>query len=230
MINSPSAGRILFDAVLHVDHSLNVVTTDHPVQTGANISDHAYKENDEVTLEIGMSDAAVSSGGSNRSVNAYQTLRSIAANRELVTLVTRLNTYPNMLIVSLSAPDDYTTMFGLRATVSFKQIKIVSVSTVQVQQTVSADKPTAPAASSGGGGGSQSAPAKKTPSSPKPSTPKKKSKKKSVLASLAGKAKTNPPVKTNKSPVKASSSKVRKIANTKSKFKKSKYKTVALKA
>lgn len=221
MINSPSAGRILFDAVLHVDHSLNVVTTDHPVQTGANISDHAYKENDEVTLEIGMSDAAVSSGGSNRSVNAYQTLRSIAANRELVTLVTRLNTYPNMLIVSLSAPDDYTTMFGLRATVTFKQIKIVSVSTVQVQQTVSADKPTAPAASSGGGGGSQPAPAKKTPSSPKPSTPKKQS----VLASLAGKAKTNPPVKTNKSPVKASSSNVGKIANTKSK-----YKMVALKA
>ena len=58
MIVSPTYGRFIFDAVFSTDHSANATVTQHPVQSGASISDHAYMEPDEVSVEIGMTDTA----------------------------------------------------------------------------------------------------------------------------------------------------------------------------
>lgn len=141
MIVSPTYGRFVFDAVFSTDHSANLTATQHPVQTGASVSDHAFMEPDEVSVEIGMTDTAASvSGGASRSVNAYTQLRAIMELREPVTLITRLKTYRNMLITSISAPDDYKTMNALRASIYFQQINMVSVSTVTVQETVTSSK------------------------------------------------------------------------------------------
>lgn len=142
MIVSPTHGMFVFDAVFSTEHRLNITTTQHPVQQGASISDHAYIEPDEVSIEVGMSDAAISAGGESHSVNAYEQLRAIAEARRPVTLVTRLHTYSNMVITSLSAPDDKTTMNALKATVYFQKINIVAVATMRVQQTVSGSKTT----------------------------------------------------------------------------------------
>ena len=139
MIESPTCGQFFFDAVFSTEHRSNVTVTEHPVQVGAPISDHAYQEPDEVTLEIGMSDV-MTGVGSDHSVNAYNTLRQIMSLREPVKLVTRLWTYQNMVLTSISAPDDQTTMYGLKATIMFKSVNIVSVSIIKVQQTVSASK------------------------------------------------------------------------------------------
>ena len=141
MIISPSFGNFIFDAVFNTDHSANATVTQHPVQSGASISDHAYMEPDEVSVEIGMTDAAAGvSGGASRSVNAYSQLRAIMELREPFTLITRLKTYQNMLITSISAPDDYKTMYALRASIYFQQVHVVSVSTVTVQETVTSSK------------------------------------------------------------------------------------------
>ena len=145
MIDSPTYGQFTFDAVFHTDHAAALAVTGHPVQTGASIADHAYMEPDEITAEIGMSDAAVDVSDGH-SVNACARLRAIMESREPFTLITRLRTYPNTLITSISVPDDYTTMHALRASVRFQQIQMVSVSTVTVQQATSGSK----SASSGG--------------------------------------------------------------------------------
>lgn len=142
MIVSPTHGRFVFDAVFSTEHRLNITTTQHPVQQGASISDHAYIEPDEVSIEIGMTDAAITAGESSHSVNAYNQLRAIAEERQPVTLVTRLHTYTNMVITSLSAPDDNTTMNALKASIYFQKINIVSVATMKVQQTVSGSQTT----------------------------------------------------------------------------------------
>ena len=196
MINSPSFGRVVFDAVLRTDHNGTVQVTQHPVQTGASISDHAFCNPDELQLEIGMSDAAVNaSGGPGRSVNAYKTLRAIMDKRELVTVVTRLNTYSNMLITAISSPDDYTTMFGLRASIYFTQVKIVNVSTVTVQQTVSGTKPPASGGTGGGGGGTGGGGGSTSPAKPTTTTTPPKQ---SVLSQIAAKVKTATTVTTTK--------------------------------
>ena len=49
-----------FDAVLNVSTEHTAVVTSHPVQTGANISDHMYLEPVQITMEIGMSDCMAS--------------------------------------------------------------------------------------------------------------------------------------------------------------------------
>ena len=148
MIDSPTFGRFVFDAVFKTDHTANVTLTQHPVQSGAYVSDHSYLDPDEVGIEIGMSDAAENATDSSHSVNAYTQLRAIMEAREPVTLVTRLKTYQDMVITSISSMDDYTTMYALRASIYFQHVRIVNVATVRVQQTISSSK--SPSQSSGG--------------------------------------------------------------------------------
>lgn len=139
MLVSPTFGSFFFDAVFNTDHFASLTVTQHPVQSGASISDHAFMEPDEVSIEIGMSDAA-SGALDSHSVNAYTQLRAIMELREPVTLITRLKTYSSMVITSISAPDDVKTMYALRATISFRKVNIVNVSTVTVQETVTSSK------------------------------------------------------------------------------------------
>jgi len=128
-----------FDAVLSTEHKGSVTVTSHPVQFGASVTDHAINDPDEVMLSIGMTDA-MENVGANHSVNAFTQLRAIKEARRPVTLVTRLGSYENMLITSLSAPDDYTTMNALKAQIIFTGIEVVQVGVVTVQQTVTASK------------------------------------------------------------------------------------------
>lgn len=160
MIDSPTHGRFVFDAVFKTDHNASAIVTQHPVQTGAAVSDHAYMEPDEISIEIGMSDAALSASGSGHSVNAYAQLRAIMDERLPVTLITRLRTYDNMVITSITTTDDYTTMNALRATIFFQRVRIVRVATIKIQQTVSASK--SPQASTSG----SSSPNQSTPQQP----------------------------------------------------------------
>ena len=165
-----SSGTLYFDATLHVDHNSSVTVTEHAVQTGAVISDHAIVDPQEISLEIGMTDTK---GGDGSSAQAYQQFLSVMKQREPCTVVTRLGTYQNMVLTSISAPDDYTTMKALKATLIFKQVRIVSVATVKIQDAVSGSKPST---------GSPSQPA--TPETQKPETPSEKKpeeKKQSVL-------------------------------------------------
>ena len=141
MIITSSNEKFTFDAVLSVEHKSSVTVTQHPVQYGASITDHAINDPDEVMLSIGMTDVATGVG-SNHSVNAFTQFKAIKEARKPVTLVTRLYRYENMLITSLSAPDDYTTMNALKANIILTHLEIVKVATVTVQQTVSSSKTT----------------------------------------------------------------------------------------
>lgn len=139
MATGPSIGSVFFDAVFSTTHEANVTITTQPVQSGANIADHAYLEPDSVTMEIGMSDAS-EGAGANHSVNAYAMLRAVMEAREPISLYTRLKSYTNMIVVSISATDDYTTANALKASVMLQKILIVNVATVTVQQTVTSSK------------------------------------------------------------------------------------------
>ena len=135
-------GGLYFDAILKTDHTSKLTMTDHPVEVGANITDHSYVEPDEVSIEVGMSDSGIGvgrSGGGSRSVNAFQELRKLQRDRQPMTVVTRLNTYRNMLISSITAPDDYTTMHAMKAVVMLREIIMVQTATVSVSPRASAE-------------------------------------------------------------------------------------------
>lgn len=140
-------GNYAFDACFSIDHETNLTITEQPVQTGASISDHAYEEPKQVIFDIGMSDVMESevSGQfedkASRSVSAYTILRTLQSQRLPIQVATRLAVYQNMLVATISAPDDITTCNGLRATVTLQEVIVVEVSTVKIsaRAQVSAD-------------------------------------------------------------------------------------------
>lgn len=131
-------GGWFFDAVMREEHTTKIKMTEHPVQTGANIVDHAYMEPATLTMEIAMSDCMATmvkgqfTKGPTKSVSAYQLLLSLQQARLPYQVHTRLNLYKNMLIEEITAPDDYKTQFGMRCTVTLKEIFVVEVSTTTV--------------------------------------------------------------------------------------------------
>jgi len=131
-------GGWFFDAFLRVDHTSKLTITEHPIQVGAAITDHAYMEPAELVMEIGMSDAATSlvngqfANGWSRSVKAYEVLAELQKQRIPIQVVTRLKVYQNMLIETISVPDDYKTLYSLKVTVSLREIMVATVKTVKL--------------------------------------------------------------------------------------------------
>jgi hypothetical protein len=144
----------VFDAVLELDHEQAMETTNHPVQTGASLTSHAYLQPATVTMSILMSDvvqqystgqqgsaiaqggaspstAAPFSGNGSKSVAAYQTLLSLQSARQPLTVTTRLRSYQNMMITAISPREDHKTITGLRVRVTFKQIITGAATTAQ---------------------------------------------------------------------------------------------------
>lgn len=122
-----------FDAFLKESHTGSVRVTDHPVQGGMNISDHAYNLPDSLTIEVFASDSMDSVKTNQfktygtKSVSVYETLRDLKERRVLVSVRTRLRYYENMIIENMTVTDDYKTAYSLKCTVSFRQIMIASV-------------------------------------------------------------------------------------------------------
>ena len=127
----------IFDAYIKTEHTRSVRLTENPVQSGAAVVDHSYNEPQKLTIQLAMTDAAVSvggrfSGGEGRSVNAYKTLVRIMTAREPITVTTRLGTYRNMVIIQMTATETKDTMTGLDCTVTMQEIITATVSIVKV--------------------------------------------------------------------------------------------------
>ena len=135
-----------FDAVLRTEHSNARRLTQHPVQTGSNITDHSFRVPSRLIMEIGMSDAmscytpyadvngfggfiskSSSSYDQNKSVNTYGTLRKLQDSGLPLIVATRLHTYKTMIIENISAREDIKTSHGLRATITFQEIMLATV-------------------------------------------------------------------------------------------------------
>jgi hypothetical protein len=140
-----NVGGFFFDAVLRLDHVRKATITKHPVEDGANISDHAFMEPMTLSMEIGMSDVCASfingqfAQNSSRSVSAFDVLERLQNEFRPLTVQTRLKTYRNMLIETITAPDDFMTMNGLRVSVGFTEVKTVKTATVAMPNRTSAD-------------------------------------------------------------------------------------------
>lgn len=132
----------------HVDE-MDIV--DHPVEQGAQISDHAYMRPPEVIIECAWSNTPRPSGGflgslstamegtnagvqsiitgnsPNQVRDVYQKLLQLQASRVLIEVVTGKRTYVNMLVRSLIVETDKQTENVLKVTVTLRQLLIASV-------------------------------------------------------------------------------------------------------
>lgn len=76
--------------------------------------------------------------GDGRSAAMWKSLRSMQLARVPITVETRLQTYHNMLIEELSAPDDVKTLHALSCTVRLKEIIFANVAETEISTRASA--------------------------------------------------------------------------------------------
>jgi len=114
--------------------------TEHPVEKGAEISDHAFKRQPEVVIKCGWSNSeikaltdtlqAIFEGGSLPTADyistVYSQLLALQEKRTPFTVVTSLRTYDNMLFRSLAVIRDQKTGAAMSVTATLKQVRIVS--------------------------------------------------------------------------------------------------------
>jgi hypothetical protein len=132
-----SLGGLLFDAWLRLQHNTSLTITQHPVESGAAITDHSFSNPTRFSFELGVSSCALpvlpsEVGGASRPIRAYNNLLKKQESRELLRLVTKYNTYENILIESMDAIDDYTTQNVLKVNVNCVKVIIVNTKLVLV--------------------------------------------------------------------------------------------------
>lgn len=148
------AGFITIDAKRSIDTIVAHVTleevgtdelqiTDHPVEQGAEITDHAYKKNPEVVIRCGWSNAslagvvnsfkglfsALTGGdafGSDYVSSVYNQLLALQQSRQPFDVSTGKRIYTNMLMRSLTQTTDPTSEYTLMVTAVFRQVLIVN--------------------------------------------------------------------------------------------------------
>lgn len=138
-------GLIIPSVVISEKHSDTLEITEHPVETGAPVSDHAYKRPSEVVMEVGFSGGGslldfidTSSLGLTLSLSpreTYQQILDLQASRIPFDVVTGKRLYSNMLIRAIEVTTDRTSENVLMAVLTLREVIIT-----QTQQITVADK------------------------------------------------------------------------------------------
>lgn len=123
-------GSITAQVVVEEKHVDEITITDHTVEKGSQLSDHAYKRPEQVTLTIGWSEAIsfdpLNFPGFTRGSlsDLYQALLTLQASFEPFTLVTGKRTHESMLIQSIAETTNEKTEHLLLLTVVCRQVII----------------------------------------------------------------------------------------------------------
>lgn len=123
--------------VIISESTTDVLTiTKQPVQQGASITDHAYKEPTLLTMTALFKDNDVrgvltpfSSSGLRE---LYQKLLELQISRSPFIITTPKRIYNSMLLATLSQVTDKNTENCLSVTMSFQEVVLVSIGTIQV--------------------------------------------------------------------------------------------------
>lgn len=119
-------GGITFDVVIEEHHEDSLEITEHPVEQGAAISDHAWRRPATVILRAGVSDASGGQGdGGQKAQDVYDRLLALQAAREPFDIVTGRRLYQSMLLETLTTTTDATTGHALIVTAECREVVIV---------------------------------------------------------------------------------------------------------
>lgn len=141
LLNVWNLNGYVFDAFLRMQHDSGLVITQHPVQTGAAITDHSYVNPKKFTFEVGVTDCArpiivpngkVIRANPTRYQAAYNVLVNMQENRNLLYLVSKYGFFENILIENISIPDDSTTQGAIKATVTLTEVILANARTITV--------------------------------------------------------------------------------------------------
>ena len=123
-----SIAGVVPQAVIQEHHTDRMTITQHPVEKGADISDHAYKMPSTVSMRCAWSKSGSLFNfgfGTTDADQVYKNLRAIQDARTPIDVVTGKRSYQNMLIKSLDVMTDAATENSLIIDAVFQQVIIV---------------------------------------------------------------------------------------------------------
>ncbi len=127
---------VVVDCTLSEGHSRELEITEHPVEDGANIADHARLKPDALSLEVVLSNTVIAGPADpGRAEEAYAQLRLLQEQRKLITVVTSLRVYENMMLTLLSTPRSAKEGNAIRCQVTLRNIRLVQNKTTVVTVT-----------------------------------------------------------------------------------------------
>lgn len=133
---------IIPDVVISEEHNDEVVLTRHPVDTGAPITDHAYRNPAVLNVKFAWSDSSrllnsTFSGsilkGVTTTKDVYKQLLSLMQKRELLSVSTGKRSYDSMIITRLVTSTDKDSESSLSCDITFEEVMIVSTKEVELQ-------------------------------------------------------------------------------------------------
>lgn len=149
---SPEAGQpnapnivVAIDTTLSETHTGTNQVTDHPVESGSDISDHSRPDPDQLSMDILITDSPISQQQVARAIKqgtvtvqstapqatpgraeaAYQDLLKLKNQGILCKVVAVKRTYTQMAILSVTEPVSAKDSNAVKMTVTFKKIRIV---------------------------------------------------------------------------------------------------------
>ena len=130
------------DVSLSESHSYETDVTKNPVEEGAPICDNIINKSPKINIKGLCSPIKMEYLGGMTSMSAksfiqnkWQKLLKLRDSKETLILYTGLDTYPDMIMTSLSTTRDISNANHLEFTATFEQIKTVPISFTVVTQT-----------------------------------------------------------------------------------------------
>ncbi|MGE4689124.1 phage baseplate protein [Yersinia enterocolitica] len=135
-------GLLVPSVIIAEKHQDALEITEHPVEVGAAVNDHAYKRAAEVTMEVGFagggslldfvdtSTIGLSLGKSPEEV--YQELRDLQESRQPFDVITGKRKYSNMLIRGIEVTTDKTSENVLMCVLTLREVIMSQTESVTV--------------------------------------------------------------------------------------------------
>lgn len=145
---TPTDTLIELDAAVSEEHASESQITDHPVEEGADITDHVRRQprrlvvngwfSNHPILKLASENAQGIAGGDpqTRAQDAFAELERIKDAGTLVAVRTTLKTYESMIITSLSAPRDARRGSTLDVTIGLREIVTATTELVEPPEPV----------------------------------------------------------------------------------------------
>lgn len=141
-LQSRRVGIFVPDVVVSEKHVDALEITEHPVEFGASINDHAYKRASDITMECGfagggsildfvnLSGIGLRVGESPRDI--YQQLLDLQESRVPFDVVTGKRTYSNMLIRAIEVTTDRTSENVLSCVLTLREVIMTDTQSITV--------------------------------------------------------------------------------------------------
>lgn len=120
-------GDVFLDATLSETHQYTAKITSYPLEDGRDVSDHIIKDPPELQISGIVSDTPLNIlSAFNRSVDSFERLVRMFEAKQIITVVTGIKVYLNMVIVSLQVPRNVNSGQSLTFNIDLQRINLDS--------------------------------------------------------------------------------------------------------